>query len=167
MTPPVQPGISSFSLPSNSALSPDVANRFWAKVQVGSPEECWLWTAYTDRDGYGRFSVRGRKLRAHRVAVRLDGRYPTGKIVRHTCDNPGCVNPSHLQLGTQRENMRDRDERGRQPRGARNGQSRLSRDDVKAIRRDDRPAKELAARYDTTASNVREIRTRRTWRHLE
>jgi len=148
-------------------ITEETTQRFWAKVRNNGPDECWTWTAYTDRDGYGRFSLNGRKERAHRIAVRLDGRNPDGKVVRHTCDNPECVNPAHLKLGSQRENIRDRDKRNRQPRGERNGRSRLSREDVKSIREDDRPAKELAKRFDTTSSNVREIRSGRSWRHVE
>ena len=151
----------------NPSLGNTVANRFWAKVLRGDPDECWPWQAYTDRDGYGRFSLNGRKERAHRVAARLDGRDLTGKVVRHTCDNPTCVNPRHLKTGTQRENMRDRDRRNRQPRGVRNGRSRLSREDIIAIRQDGRPAKELARHFGTSASNIREIRTGRSWRHVE
>ena len=143
------------------------AERFWDKVARCEPSECWEWEAYTDRDGYGRFSLNGRKERAHRVALRLDGRYPAGQVVRHTCDNPGCVNPAHLKAGSQRENMRDRGRRNREPCGERNGQSRLTREDVKKIRAADRPSKELANRFGTTASNIREIRSGRSWRHLE
>jgi len=147
-------------------ISDKDARRFWDKVDRQSEEACWKWQAYTDRDGYGRFSLNGKKERAHRVAARLDGRDPTGKVVRHTCDNPSCVNPAHLEVGTQRDNMRDKVQRGRQARGARNGRSHLSREEVVAIRNDSRPAKEVAERFGTTASNIREIRSGRSWRHV-
>jgi hypothetical protein len=150
----------------NALISPTDARRFQAKVKGGPPEACWEWTAYTDRDGYGRFSLNGKKVRAHRVAVRLDGRDPTGQVVRHTCDNPACVNPNHLQCGTPEDNARDMVKRGRQPRGERNGQSKLSRDEVLTIRESSKPSGLLAGLYDVAASTIRTIRTGASWSHL-
>lgn len=147
-------------------ISAEDALRFWDKVDVQGHTDCWEWQAYTDRDGYGRFSLSGKKKRAHRVAVRLDGRDPSGKVVRHTCDNPSCVNPRHLKTGTQRENIRDRDQRHRQPRGTRNGQAKLTREDVLEIRKSTRPSRVLAAIYDVAPSTIRTIKTGGSWDHI-
>lgn len=92
--------------------------RFWEKVDQGEADECWPWTASTDRYGYGQFHVDGRSLRAHRVSYELaNGAIPEGRLVMHTCDNPPCVNPAHLVLGTAAENMQDKVRKGRQSNG--------------------------------------------------
>jgi hypothetical protein len=157
-------------LTSSSNSSPSIPRpairRFNEKVSAGDPDECWEWSAYTDRDGYGRFSLDGKKLRAHRVAIRITGRDPSGKVVRHTCDNPSCVNPRHLTLGTQADNMRDRDRRNRQPRGQRNGQAKLTPEEVREIRNSTRPSRELAKIYGVSYSQIRSIKAYRSWKHL-
>jgi hypothetical protein len=88
--------------------------RFWSKVSKS--DGCWLWIAYRDEKGYGAFGFKGKVQRAHRVAYELAlGPIAPGMHVLHSCDNPSCVNPSHLRLGTHADNMRDRIERGRNP----------------------------------------------------
>lgn len=90
--------------------------RFWAKVDRTG--DCWPWTAGRSSDGYGRFSIRHRTLNAHRVVWEwMNGPIPDGMCVRHRCDNPPCVRPDHLMLGTTDDNMKDKVARGRQPRG--------------------------------------------------
>ena len=87
-----------------------LAERFAAKFKVGSASECWEWEAGGNPDGYGLIwdTFEGRKVLAHRVAWELAfGAIPNGLFVLHSCDNPPCVNPSHLFLGTQTDNMRD------------------------------------------------------------
>jgi hypothetical protein len=92
--------------------------RFWSKVDVHIDDrECWLWRGAKTGNGYGNFSVPelGTKAPAHRVAYWLaTGSYPEfGFVVRHKCDNPICVNPHHLEIGTQTDNMLDMVARGR------------------------------------------------------
>lgn len=99
-----------------------IGDRFWKKVRRAGPDECWPWTAATSGYGHGRFKIGGKLYSAHRVAYVLAGgeipesrmhRSYHGAVVRHTCDNPACCNPSHLETGEQIDNVRDMMERGR------------------------------------------------------
>jgi hypothetical protein len=101
-----------------------LADRFWAKVRV-DPSGCWLWTAVTNKLGYGsigRGGVNDGKVAAHRLAYALCiGAIPPGLFVCHSCDTPGCVYPGHLWLGTHDDNMRDAVSKGRMASGDRHG----------------------------------------------
>jgi len=86
--------------------------RFWSKVDVRGPDECWPWRAARYENGYGQFYVGNKHGGAHRMAYYLaTGEKP--EVVRHTCDNPPCCNPKHLLGGTHADNAHDREERGR------------------------------------------------------
>jgi len=87
--------------------------RFWAKVAVKESNECWEWLAGKDKDGYGRFRYGKQKARANKVAWEItNGSIPTGRLICHTCNNPKCVNPNHLYLGTHKSNVDDRQNSG-------------------------------------------------------
>lgn len=94
-----------------------LAMRFWEKVSVRDPDECWPWNASKDRDGYGKFSVnRGTWRRAHRVAfemIRTDEPLLPSDVLCHRCDNPSCCNPFHMFRGTRADNTRDAAQKGR------------------------------------------------------
>lgn len=89
-----------------------VPERFWSKVDQSG--DCWLWTANRDHDGYGQFTMDGRHRKAPRVSFELvKGPIPDGLCVLHSCDNPPCVRPDHLRIGTRLENTRESIARGR------------------------------------------------------
>jgi hypothetical protein len=93
-------------------MTPD---RFWAQVERRDPDECWPWQGRRMPHGYGTLHHPGRRTSyAHRVAWEFtNGAIPDGLIVMHTCDNPPCANPRHLRVGTMRDNMQDREAKGR------------------------------------------------------
>lgn len=110
-------------------------NRFWSKVQ--KTDTCWLWMASVRRadEGYGAFWLNGKHVPAHRVAFELtNGAISASAVVAHKCDNPRCVNPSHLFVTDQAGNMADKVAKRRQARGERNGNARLSDADRERIR---------------------------------
>lgn len=146
------------------AVKQTIEERFWAKVQRDGAtpghtpglSPCWVWLGGRTRLGYGRFAYKGQKIGAHRAAwLMLVGPIPADKpCVLHHCDNPPCVNPDHLWVGTNDDNIRDMVAKGRQraPRGDDNGQ-RLHPDRV--------ARGERAGPAKLTADGVREVRRRR------
>lgn len=121
---------------------------------------CWPWTGNIDPlSGYGRVAINGKHLLAHRLAVMVDGRDPTGKLVCHHCDNPPCVNPAHLYIGTHKTNSLDMINRNR---GA---TSKLTVKLVAEMRADlqTMAVKAVADKYGMDLSNTYKIKRRQIW----
>ncbi len=93
----------------------ELAARFWSRVKIGHPSSCWEWTGNRTLDGYGVCSAGGHRAQtASRIAYELThGAIPDGLVIMHQCDNPPCVNPSHLRAGTDLDNSRDMMSKGR------------------------------------------------------
>lgn len=151
----------------HASIRLDPVENFWSKVEKG--EGCWRWTGGLSPKGYGVHWVgRGHK-RAHRFSFELaTGIDPADQVVMHKCDNRACVNPDHLQLGTQSENVADMDAKGRrgQSRGEAHHAAKLTPDQVRAIRNDGRAPRHIAREYPVTESGIEAIKAGRTWRHL-
>jgi hypothetical protein len=149
-----------------------LADRFWAAVQ--KTESCWLWTGKKCPDGYGNMVHQRKVWGTHRVSWLLhNGAIPDGMCVLHRCDNPPCVNPAHLFLGTHRENIADCVAKGRNStagfRGERHHRARVGVADVIEIRRLATTGVSLnavARQYGVTDSSIRHIVHRRSWRHV-
>lgn len=141
--------------------------RFWSKVK--KTDACWLWQRQLNNKGYGCFSVHGRLCYAHRFSWSLaNGPIPQGMKVLHRCDTPACVNPDHLWIGTQRDNMQDCKQKGRvsKTRGIAHSRARLTEADVYAIRTDSRSLAAIGRTYGITRGAVNNIKRRRIWKHL-
>lgn len=142
----------------------------WNLVVVRGPDECWPWAGTHDKHGYGRIWIAGKFQAAHRVIFELaTGTAPGPMHVCHHCDNPGCVNPAHLFLGTSADNHADKIAKGRQGRGEGLPQSRLTEDQVREIRAlysAGMSQRKIATRFGITQPNVGFICRRETWRHV-
>lgn len=164
----------------------DLAKVIASIAEKSGPTSCWEWPLSRHPLGYGQVYVSGLSQRAHRAAWELlVETIPTGMYICHRCDNPPCINPSHLYVGTQVENMRDMRERGRttaarypevarengrivgtkntHARGASNPGAKLSPQQVDEIRRDNRRTKELVSAYGVNRSTVQRIRNGSLW----
>lgn len=128
--------------------------------------DCIAWQgAIRNSKGYGQITVKGRKYLAHRVVYeKAHGPLPAGLVVRHRCDNPRCVNPEHLEVGTQADNMADCAKRGRQF-------SVLTAEQVVFIRNNYKPrcpefgGTALARRFGVSPATVSMALNRRNWKH--
>lgn len=160
-------------------------DRFQEKYSIDQTTGCWNWAGATDTNGYGALSVDGRCRKAHRVAYELfmhpipDGSGHHGTCVCHRCDNPRCVNPGHLFLGSVGDNNRDMHAKGRGNRGLPIGYShagwnmrrgenhpsaRLKQNDVTCIRSSSESLSVLAARYGVSKTMVSRIKRNKAWK---
>lgn len=146
------------------------ADRIWSLVDAKGPDDCWPWIETAEEGTYGRLSVGGVVVAAHRVAYELShGPIPAGQVVRHTCDNRPCCNPAHLVVGSQLDNMRDAVERGRLRRGSQKWNAKLDEAKVREIHRLRAAGMlqaDIAARFGVHATTVRHILSGRRWRHV-
>ena len=119
------------------------------------------------RNGYGLFRMSDRHHLAHRMAFRLfKGELADGLDVMHSCDNPACVNPDHLSLGTRLENMRDAVRKGRAARGERHGRHKLTEEMARDVLAADGMQRDIAKRFGVSQTTVSQIKSGSVWAHL-
>ena len=149
-----------------------VEERFWSYVSKGAADMCWLWTRPGNKDGYGKFQILDKTKIAHRVSWELtNGPIPDGLQVLHKCDVPACVNPAHLWLGTQLDNMRDKHTKGRAvyARGEQSGTARLTEQNVYevfSLRRAGWKQKQIADLYGVKQQCISRILSKKRWAHI-
>lgn len=149
--------------------------RFWKKIH--KTNTCWLWTAFKMPSGYGQFRIKNRMMLAHRVSWELkNGPILDSKLcVLHKCDNPPCVNPDHLFLGTLEDNIKDMMDKKRNSKetagaqGEQNGRAKLTEQQVKEIR--SRPIyrgsqSKLAKEFEVSINLISRIINRKIWKYL-
>ena len=148
--------------------------RFWCKVKIKGKNDCWLWIAGKNDCGYGEIRKNGVPCKAHRVSWELaNGRnVPIGLFVCHHCDKPGCVNPSHLFLGTHQDNMADMVNKGRSQKlkGEKHNMAKLTEKQVVEIiskyKTGNYSQRKLAKEYKVAKSTIHRTVNGHSWQHL-
>jgi hypothetical protein len=157
----------------SSEIKHDIADQlrvFESSYQVDNKTGCWIWMKSRCEKGYGMFRLFGRGIRAHRAGWYFHNQemIPDGVIACHKCDNPPCVNPGHIFLGSQQDNMDDMRKKGRARhlKGGENKNAVLTERQVMGILQSDIPATKLAPVLDVCESTIRAIRQGKNWKHL-
>lgn len=131
---------------------------------------CSLWLGAVTNRGYGKMSVAGCPQLAHRIAYReYNGPIPIGLNVLHRCDTPSCINPDHLFLGTQKDNMADCARKNRHGLGERNSIAVLTEEAVREIRQQvvsGSTDRQIAVKFGVHPRTIRDVRTKETWKHI-
>ena len=136
-----------------------IFERLYNKVE--KTDGCWFFRGAITSQGYGYLIINYRMKQAHRVAWELEnGKIPDGLYVLHKCDNPICVNPSHLFIGTQKDNILDMCKKGRSC-------AKLTKKQIIEIIKDDRPQRKIAKEYGVCKSEIGCIKRREVWKHIE
>lgn len=161
----------------NPADPVHLAKRLANGVADAQEGQCWEWTRICNQHGYGQLRVAGRMVYAHRLAYELGvGPIPEGLHVLHQCDNPRCINPAHLSVGTRSQNMKECSNRGRAKipkpvkRGEDNGASKLREVDVRSIRRllqQGNTQQSIADRFGVTQRTISDIKLGKKWGHTK
>lgn len=154
---------------------PDIVSRFWSHVERRGPDDCWDWKASLSHNDYGRFKIASYETRqCNRVAWAIaNERDPGNLLVRHTCDRPQCCNPTHLLLGTVKDNSDDKIARGRHRSGRQDGEhnghailTNAQIGEIVGLFSTKLTNFDIGIRYRVTHSLISRIRTGRSWQKV-
>jgi len=153
-----------------SKAQPITQERIEAKVLRIPEAGCWVWMGSSQVRGYGEIISNNRKHLAHRASYEaFVGKIPKGMYVCHACDNVACVNPNHLFLGTQKQNLQDMASKGRSTWGEKNPMAKLTEEQVKEIKHGFATGKtdtELSKQFNISRSTIYGIRNSRLWSYI-
>ena len=140
--------------------------RFWSKVDIGEPEDCWAWLKGKDLQGYSQFKLNGKTIGGHRYSwILKNGAIPAGLVVRHKCRGQ-CVNPDHLELGTKKQNNGDMIRDGTSLKGIKHHNCKLTEEKVRQIRTSSKTQGELSKDYNISGVQISNIITGKSWKWL-
>lgn len=123
---------------------------FWARADIQGDDDCWNWLEYKNNDGYGNYHIGKKIINAHRMAYTIIyGDIPNGQLVCHKCDNPSCINPKHLFLGTRKDNMQDASKKGRIV------SNRLNQEQIVRIKTSKEKVKKLSQEFGVSGAAIR------------
>ena len=144
-----------------------IEQQFWPKVKKVEEDKCWLWIGAKNKLGYGNINVRGKYTNAHRVSYELHFGHIDEKLyVCHKCDNPSCVNPRHLFVGTPQQNDDDKVRKNRQVRGVLHPNHKMSEKEVINIRDECGTHQKIALKYGVSRRLIGMIKSKNIWKHI-
>ena len=142
-------------------------DRFDEKYTPCPVRGCWMWEGSVSGNGYGQIGENYKVFSSHRISYELHvGPIPAGMFVLHKCDVKTCVNPEHLFLGTQADNVADMKNKGRCNKGEDRPQAKLTEANVIAIRADTRPQRKIAEEYEVDQALIWKVKHRKAWSHV-
>lgn len=150
---------------------PNTPEKFWTQCRmIDHNSFCWFWKGHRDQDGYGTLRFQGRRWKAHRLAYFLtNGPIPSGAFVCHRCDNPHCVNPSHLFLGSPADNMADKVAKQRQTFGTRISTAKLIPSqvvEIRALLQMKQSQRSIARLFGVSPTLISAINTGKVWKSV-
>jgi hypothetical protein len=154
----------------NKAHTKNLNSRFWSKVNITDLFDCWNWNSTKNKQGYGHITIENKTIKAHRFSYFINfGTIPDNLCVLHHCNNPSCVNPAHLYLGTTQDNTNDMLNANRQAKGEKNGNAKLTEKQVieiiELLKTDIKQSK-IAKKFSVTQTPIFYIKKGHTWKHL-
>lgn len=157
---------------SHKGRNPPLVDRFWKRVDKREGDECWNWTGHSAKGGYGVIGIGKKYFLAHRISWEMsNGEIPKNLLVCHRCDNPSCVNPSHLFIGDHLANNSDRAAKGRNrnQNGEKNDLAKLTEENAKSsfwLYESGASIEKIASQYGVSRTTIADICSGRGWRHL-